>query len=179
MCIVHTLGASNQALNSPTINPKRIEAIASAHRGRGGSVLWVGLLFAALCAVAGWGVFSGYRSSESDRSGAHAERKATGHPQLVSVQPLPELETTGEMCEWMPASSPARLAFALQQGGQGDASEERNISLERLRHAVECRLDVILPGDFLAFSRVVLAGRCPRTAIGGRRSFTGPAKTSS
>ncbi len=105
--------------------------MATAHRGRAKSVLSAVLLFGALCAIAGWGVFSGDRSSESDRAGAHAGRKATGYPQLVSVQPLPELETTGEMCEWMPASSPAGLALALQQGGPGDTSEERNISLDR------------------------------------------------
>ena len=61
-----------------------------------------------------------------------AGRKATGYPQLVSIQPLPEIETEGDMCAWVPASSPARLAFALQQSQQTGASgEPRNVALER------------------------------------------------
>lgn len=39
--------------------------------------------------------------------------RPTGQPQLVSVQPLPDMD--GEMCAWTPASGQERLVAALQQ----------------------------------------------------------------
>src|SRR5438874_753935 len=42
-------------------------------------------------------------------------RKPTGYPQLVSVEPLPEVAMGGEFCTWAPAPSPVLLAAALQQ----------------------------------------------------------------
>jgi len=49
----------------------------------------------------------------------------TGHPQLVSVQPFPEMN--GEMCPWMPASAQSSLLAALQQvapASQGEVPDE-------------------------------------------------------
>src|SRR3989475_11878350 len=43
--------------------------------------------------------------------------KPTGYPQLVSVEPLPEVAMGGELCAWGPAPSPVRLAAALRQEG--------------------------------------------------------------
>lgn len=42
-------------------------------------------------------------------------RKPTGYPQLVSIEPLPESENGGEMCQWLPASAPIRRVAALRQ----------------------------------------------------------------
>ncbi|OFW35197.1 MAG: hypothetical protein A3J28_08255 [Acidobacteria bacterium RIFCSPLOWO2_12_FULL_60_22] len=44
-----------------------------------------------------------------------APLRPTGYPQLVSIEPLPEMETDGEMCQWVPASSQTRLVALLQQ----------------------------------------------------------------
>ena len=99
----------------------------------------------------------------SNRNGesADAGRRPTGYPQLVSVQPLPAMEMGAEMCEWVPAhsavaqggpfdsaqdgeresnreqsrtaSSPARLAFALQQDRTARAAADArpSVVLER------------------------------------------------
>ena len=57
--------------------------------------------------------------------------RPTGHPQLVSVVPLPETELGGEMCAEMPAGSPALLAA--------------NLGLERLeREGTDRRTAVVL-----------------------------------
>ena len=57
-------------------------------------------------------------------------RKPTGYPQLVSVQPLPEMD--GEMCEWVPASSQERLVAMLRQervaGRAASAADEPRTS---------------------------------------------------
>src|SRR5436309_10479976 len=45
--------------------------------------------------------------------GTDTGRKPTGYPQLVSVEPLPEVAMGGELCA--PAPSPVRLAAALRQ----------------------------------------------------------------
>src|SRR5437660_6727893 len=47
--------------------------------------------------------------------GTDRGRKPTGYPQLVSVEPLPEVAVGGELCTWVPASSPVLLAAALRQ----------------------------------------------------------------
>ena len=99
----------------------------------------------------------------SNRNGASADagRRPTGYPQFVSVQPLPAMEMGAEMCAWFPvhsavaqggpfdsaqdgerqsnreqsrtASSPARLAFALQQDrtARAAADARQSVVLER------------------------------------------------
>ena len=47
--------------------------------------------------------------------GIDAGRKPTGYPQLVSVEPLPEVAMGGEMCASVPAPSPVLLTAALRQ----------------------------------------------------------------
>src|SRR5262245_9698994 len=42
-------------------------------------------------------------------------RRPTGYPQLVSVEPLPEVAMGGELCAWVPAPGPVRLTAALRQ----------------------------------------------------------------
>lgn len=65
-------------------------------------------------------------------------RKPTGYPQLVSVQPLPDAAIEGEMCEWVPASSPVALAAVLRQertaaraASPSSAESRTSIALER------------------------------------------------
>lgn len=49
----------------------------------------------------------------NQRPAALGSLQPTGQPQLVSVEPLPDLD--GEMCQWTPASSQERLIAAVQQ----------------------------------------------------------------
>ena len=42
--------------------------------------------------------------------------KPTGYPQLVSIEPLQAMNTDGEMCQWVPASSQTSLVSELQHG---------------------------------------------------------------
>jgi len=87
--------------------------MTQADRGRNNSSRWpmVGLgsvviLSSVLLANGGLGF-----NSEATDGG----RKPTGYPQLVSVEPLPEVAMGGELCAWVPAPSPVRLAAALRQ----------------------------------------------------------------
>ena len=64
--------------------------------------------------------------------------RPTGYPQLISVEPIPESQSDGEMCEWIPASSQERLVAILQQEmalarpAAADAEGERNaVSINR------------------------------------------------
>lgn len=55
-------------------------------------------------------------------SRATGASQATGHPQLVSIQPLPE--TDGQMCEWVPASAGSSLFAAMaEQRAAREAAE--------------------------------------------------------
>ena len=49
------------------------------------------------------------------------ERRPAGHPQLISVEPLPAMD--GEMCEWVPASTQTRMVAALRQEQQALLSQ--------------------------------------------------------
>ena len=92
----------------------------------------IGTMLAAVPAIV-FGIVLANFDLPSDRSGdsANAGRRATGYPQFVSVQPLPALETDAEMCAWVPASSPARLAFALQQDRTAGGAARQSVVLER------------------------------------------------
>ena len=71
-----------------------------------------------LVLAAGWILISGsVQSPDLARSSQTALRKATGEPQLVSVDPFPMSMTgaDGEMCQWMPASAGMPLMVLLQQ----------------------------------------------------------------
>ncbi len=70
------------------------------------------LLLAGLCALGGGLLLGGF----SGRVTANQTQllKTTGVPRLVSVQPLPEMES-GEMCQFEPASAQTRLVAGLQQ----------------------------------------------------------------
>lgn len=62
--------------------------------------------------------------------------KPTGSPQLVSVEPLPEMGTDGEMCQWVPASSQSGLLALLQEErlgahAAGAADTRTSVALER------------------------------------------------
>ena len=71
-------------------------------------------LLSVLTATAFWVLLSGTAAGPEFAAAAQTgERRATGYPQLVSVEPLPAMD--GEMCEWMPASASANLVAALRQ----------------------------------------------------------------
>ncbi len=68
------------------------------------------LALASLVAVLGAWVLAGGVSNRTEL-GADPQshfRKPTGQPQLVSVEPLPEMD--GKMCEWETASANSTLA---------------------------------------------------------------------
>ena len=71
--------------------------------------------FLLIVAAAGAGAFllGGVRRSEILSGSKFARMRPAGHPQLVSIEPLPDLE--GAMCEWLPASAPAHLLPAHQR----------------------------------------------------------------
>ena len=74
---------------------------------------WVAVL-CLVAAAAAWVLFAGGAEQQelTDASKA-ALRKATGQPQLVSVEPYPMAD--GDMCQWMPASASTTLLAALRQ----------------------------------------------------------------
>ena len=87
--------------------------------------------------LATWVLFSGMtqRAALSADSPSHF-RRPTGSAQLVSVEPLPEMD--GQMCEWTPASASTTLMAALPQGrpaasGAAPASEggQRTVDIDR------------------------------------------------
>ena len=59
-------------------------------------------------------------------------RRASGAPQLVSIQPLPEMPQgmDGAMCEWVPASAPTTLLESLQQPGAARAASASAVDTE-------------------------------------------------
>jgi len=62
-----------------------------------------------------------------------AAMRPAGYPQLVSVEPLPEMGSSGEMCQWLPASSQTRLVALRQQERQEAraASGRTSVTLDR------------------------------------------------
>ncbi len=77
------------------------------------------LLIAAIGAAATLVLFVGEmtRTNFSAASRA-AQRRPTGHAQLVSYEPLPAME--GAICQWIPASANTTLVASLQQGTAAD-----------------------------------------------------------
>lgn len=72
-------------------------------------------VIAAVGVLAGWMLLAGEaKQSDFQVSSQAARRMLSGQPQLISVEPLPEVD--GEMCQLVSASSPIRLAAALRQG---------------------------------------------------------------
>ena len=72
----------------------------------------------------------------ASREGSEAGRKPTGYPQLVSVEPLPEVAMGGEICA--PAPTPVLLAAALRQervatqpASAAGAADRRDVVLNR------------------------------------------------
>jgi hypothetical protein len=54
--------------------------------------------------------------------------KPTGYPQLVSIEPLPEMGTEGELCQWVPASSQKKLVAG---ASFADAEAPNYVTLQR------------------------------------------------
>lgn len=74
----------------------------------------VRILLVIITAIALWVVSAGNRSRPEMAAASRAVRKnPTGDPQLISVDPLPDME--GNMCEWVPASASARFVRFLRQ----------------------------------------------------------------
>ena len=61
-------------------------------------------------------------------SGGEVRQNSAGHPQLVSVQPLPAMD--GEMCQWMPASTNSSMlaSLRLQQRSAAQGSDPEEVS---------------------------------------------------
>lgn len=81
-------------------------------RGRNNRTIWAVVVLGVILSVS---LLSGGQRFDLDSNAAHAGRKPTGYPQLVSVEPLPETAMEGQMCAWVPAGSPALLAAAIGQ----------------------------------------------------------------
>lgn len=109
------------------------------------AVLLVGISLAA-------GTLSLWNSDQLDWKAASqaAQRKPTGAPQLIAIEPLPSPE--GEMCQWVPASSGTLLAAALQQERLAVAG-----SADGVRPQVEDRAPVrIIRDTYPTYSAVAL-----------------------
>src|SRR3990172_6979790 len=79
------------------------------------------------------------------------ERKPGGDAQLVSAQPLPEMD--GALCEWAPASASVALRASLQEGG----SARTGVPSESGRAAAAGRSPIRTLGDvYSVFSAVAV-----------------------
>lgn len=109
------------------------------------------LLFLVL-AVSAWVLFSGeaYQREWSAASQAALQRP-TGYPQLVSYQPLPEMD--GQMCQWVPAS--ASLVATLRQDQQSARMARASDQLSRAEAAQRDPLRVIRD-PYAAYSSVAV-----------------------
>lgn len=88
------------------------------------------IFLALLVGVGSWLLLAGKRLQPRLQAFAQlTELRPTGYPQLVSIEPLPEMD--GEMCEWVPASSTARLLAARQQERQAVPETRTSVALER------------------------------------------------
>ncbi|MCZ6751432.1 MAG: hypothetical protein O7E51_06340, partial [Acidobacteria bacterium] len=87
-----------------------------------------------LLSAASWVIFSN-GPERLGGIGQTALRRPTGYPQLISVEPLPEME--GAVCEWVPASASTSLVAALRPAQTaletGPASREEAAKREPLR----------------------------------------------
>src|SRR6266566_6990811 len=79
-----------------------------SNRSRWSMAGFGGIVILSSVLLANGGLRFGLSSETIDRG-----PKPTGYPQLVSVEPLPEVAMGGELCA--PAPSPVRLAAALRQ----------------------------------------------------------------
>ena len=80
-------------------------------RGRTTSLITIVSLLAGISA---WQLFSSAGEKPGPRGASPpSARRAAGYPQLISIEPLPEMD--GEMCEWTPASASSQLVAALRQ----------------------------------------------------------------
>ena len=105
-------------------------------RATGGRAGWSAVIPMALVfAAGGWLLLAGKQMQpDLKASSQFAQRRPTGVPQLVSVEPLPEMGPDGEMCEWVPASSRSRLAAMLQEerpAASSAAAIRSSVVLER------------------------------------------------
>jgi 6-phosphogluconolactonase (cycloisomerase 2 family) len=80
-------------------------------------------LWGLLLGMAGWLLVSGLpQSPDMGRAAQAAQRAATGAPQLVAVDKLPEME--GVMCELQPASAAETLMASLQQAAKAATADQ-------------------------------------------------------
>lgn len=92
-------------------------------------------LLCLVVAIAAWVLFAGQaKRLEWNAASEAALRKTSGHPQLISVEPLPVMD--GEMCQWVPASAAISLRAALRQerlaameaGSEPDAAKRAEVA---------------------------------------------------
>ena len=90
-----------------------------------------GALLLLVVAGAAWVLFAGEAKQPEWRAASQAAlRKATGQPQLVSVEPLPMMD--GDLCQWMPASANTTLVAALRQESSTSSSRMPEQDEERI-----------------------------------------------
>src|SRR2546426_1742308 len=85
------------AIHSPEHLKTERRRMTQTDRGRSNRTTWavVVLVVAVILSVS---LASRGQRFDPDSEAAYAGRKPTGYPQLVSVEPLPETATEGEMC---------------------------------------------------------------------------------
>ena len=114
------------------------------------TVVFIGFL----ASVAAGVFFSGEaRQSEVRTAPGAALRRPTGSPQLVSVEPLPALDS--EMCQWVPASASATRRAALRQeqmAARAAARDERRTTVDADRAPVR-----VLRDTYPMYSAVAVA----------------------
>ena len=81
-----------------------------------GTSIPIGIILAAAAALVL--ATGGASSAKLDAASRVARLRASGAPQLVAVERLPEM--AGEMCPWQPASAPASSNFALMAALQNE-----------------------------------------------------------
>jgi len=99
-----------------------------------------GLLAGGLLLAAAWILVSGSAQAPDfkktlAKSSQSAQRRATGEPQLVSIDPFPQPfgMADGEMCQWMPASANMPLAVLLQQERAATRAASNDADREPIR----------------------------------------------
>ena len=73
----------------------------------------VGFFVAVAAAI--WMLFAGPELRQSSVPTASPSLRELGGSRLISIEPLPEMAMDGDMCQWIPASSPERLVAMRQE----------------------------------------------------------------
>lgn len=84
--------------------------------------------------LAAWILFAqGAHHLDLKQSSKRIWRPGTGQPQLVSIEPLPEVSSEGQQCEWLPASASTSLSAELLEAkpAKDTPPTKRGIDVDR------------------------------------------------